>query len=169
MERNKGLAGSKPNGLFSTHPDTQARMDKQNKQIKAEKLAGTAMGQARYAAHVKYDATPRTAITLTSSEAKGVAGASSSGSSAKAEQKPPAKEAKKGGMFGGLGSALSTGKQKEGDAGVGLGRRPRARPQPSGPLRRRRGKSQQTERDGDSRRDRGIQEGHRLTGCATGR
>ena len=114
MERNKGLAGSKPNGLFSTHPDTQARMDKQNKQIKAEKLAGTAMGQARYAAHVKYDATPRTAITLTSSEAKGVAGASSSGSSAKAEQKPPAKEAKKGGMFGGLGSALSTGKQKEG-------------------------------------------------------
>ena len=56
MERNKGLAGSKPNGLFSTHPDTQARMDKQSKQIKAEKLAGTAMGRTRYAANVKYDA-----------------------------------------------------------------------------------------------------------------
>jgi predicted Zn-dependent protease len=118
MERNKGLAGTKPNGLFSTHPDTQARIDKQNRQIKAEKLAGTAMGQARYAANVKYDAKPRTAITLSSSEAKGVAGASSSGSSGsstKADQKPPAKEEKKGGgMFGGLGSALSTGKQKEG-------------------------------------------------------
>jgi predicted Zn-dependent protease len=118
MERNKGLSATKPNGLFSTHPDTQARIDKQSKQIKAEKLSGTAMGQARYAANVKYDAKPRTAIALSSSEAKGMAGASSSGSSgssAKTEQKPPAKEEKKGGgMFGGLGSALSTGKQKEG-------------------------------------------------------
>jgi beta-barrel assembly-enhancing protease len=115
MERNKGLSGTKPNGLFSTHPDTQARIDKQSRQIKAEKLTGAAMGQARYAANVKYDAKPTTAITLSSSEAKGVAGAGSSGSSAKAEQKPPAKEEKKGGgMFGGLGNALSGGKQKEG-------------------------------------------------------
>lgn len=115
MERNKGLSGTKPNGLFSTHPDTQARIDKQSRQIKAEKLTGTAMGQTRYAANVKYDAKPRTAITLSSSEAKGVAGAGSSGSSAKTEQKPPAKEEKKGGgMFGGLGNALSGGKQKEG-------------------------------------------------------
>ena len=115
MERNKGLSGTKPNGLFSTHPDTQARIDKQSRQIKAEKLTGTAMGQPRYAANVKYDAKPRTAITLSSSEAKGVAGAGSSGSSAKTEPKPPAKEEKKGGgMFGGLGNALSGGKQKEG-------------------------------------------------------
>jgi predicted Zn-dependent protease len=115
MERNKGLRGTKPNGLFSTHPDTQARVDKQSKQIKAEKLSGAAMGQARYSVNVKYDAKPRTALALSSSEAKGVAGASSSGSSAKPE--PPAKvekEKKSGGMFGGLGSALSTGKQKEG-------------------------------------------------------
>ena len=115
MERNKGLSGTKPNGLFSTHPDTQARIDKQSRQIKSEKLTGTASGQARYAANVKYDAKPRTAITLSSSEAKGVAGAGSSGSSAKTEPKPPAKEEKKGGgMFGGLGNALSDGKQKEG-------------------------------------------------------
>jgi beta-barrel assembly-enhancing protease len=118
MERNQGLSGTKPNGLFATHPDTQARIDKQGKQIKAEKLAGTAMGQARYAANVKYDAKPRTAITLSSNEAKGVAGASSSGSSgstAKTDQKPkPPEQKKSGGMFGGLGSALSTGKQKEG-------------------------------------------------------
>jgi predicted Zn-dependent protease len=117
MERNKGLSGTKPNGLFATHPDTQARIDKQGKQIKGEKLAGTAMGQARYAANVKYDAKPRTAITLSSSEAKGVAGASSSGSSgsaAKPDQKPATEQKKGGGMFGGLGSALSTGKQKEG-------------------------------------------------------
>ena len=117
MERNKGLSGSKPNGLFATHPETEARIDKQGKQIKAEKLAGTAMGQARYAASVKYDAKPRTEIVLSSSEAKGMAGASSSGSSgstAKTEQKPATEQKKKGGMFGGLGSALSSGKQKEG-------------------------------------------------------
>ena len=117
MERNKGLSGTKPNGLFATHPDTQARIDKQGKQIKAEKLAGTAIGQARYAASVKYDAKPTTAIALSSSEAKGMAGASSSGSSgsaAKPEQKPATEQKKGGGMFGGLGSALSTGKQKEG-------------------------------------------------------
>jgi Peptidase family M48 len=114
MDRNKGLTGTKPNGLFATHPDTQARIDTQARQIKAEKLAGPAMGQARYAANVKYDAKPRTAITLSGSQAKGVAGAGSSGSSAKSE-KPPAKEEKKGGgMFGGLGNALSGGKQKEG-------------------------------------------------------
>jgi predicted Zn-dependent protease len=115
MDRNKGLSGTKPNGLFSTHPDTQARIDKQTRQIKAEKLAAPAMGQARYAASVKYDAKPRTAITLSGSQAKGVAGAGSSGSSAKNDQKAPAKEEKKGGgMFGGLGNALSGGKQKEG-------------------------------------------------------
>jgi beta-barrel assembly-enhancing protease len=115
MERNKGLSGAKPNGLFATHPDTQARIDKQNKQIKAEKLAGTAMGQTRYAANVKYDAKPRTAIALSNTDAKGVAGAGSAAKTdPKAGQKPPAKEEKKGGgMFGGLGNALSGGKQKE--------------------------------------------------------
>jgi predicted Zn-dependent protease len=115
IERNKGLSGSKPNGLFSTHPDTQARIDKQGRQIKAEKLAGTAMGQTRYTANVKFDAKPRTAIALSSTEAKGVAGAGSAAKTdAKTGQKPPAKEEKKGGgMFGGLGNALSGGKQKE--------------------------------------------------------
>jgi predicted Zn-dependent protease len=112
MARNKGLSGAKPNGLFATHPQTQARIDKQSKQIKAEKLAGAAAGQARYAASVNYDAKPPAAIALTKSEAKGVAGADPGAK--KAGTKPPAKEEKKGGgMFGGLGSALSGGKQKE--------------------------------------------------------
>ena len=113
MARNKGLNGAKPNGLFATHPQTQERVDEQNKQIKSEKLAGAAMGQTRYAANVKYDAKPPSAIALTKSEAKGVAGAESAAK--KPEAKPPAKkeEKKRGGMFGGLGSALSGGKQKE--------------------------------------------------------
>ena len=58
MERNKDYEGSKPNGLFATHPDTQDRIERSTKQIKTEKLTGTAMGQARYAANVKFDAKP---------------------------------------------------------------------------------------------------------------
>ena len=118
MERNKGLSGSKPNGLFSTHPDTQARIDKQSKQIKAEKLAGGAMGQPRYAANVKYDAKPRSAIALSGSAAKGVTG-SASGTTGKSDpqagkkEEPKKDEKKGGGMFGGIGGALSGGKQKE--------------------------------------------------------
>ncbi len=114
MARNKGLSGDKPNGLFATHPQTQERVDKQSKQIKSEKLASAATGQTRYAASVKYDAKPPSAIALTKSEAKGVAGAESAAK--KPEAKPAAKkeEKKGGGMFGGLGSALSGGKQKEG-------------------------------------------------------
>ena len=70
------------------------------------------MGQARYGASVKYDAKAASAIVITKGEAKGVAGAGSGG---KTQPKPPAKEEKKGGgMLGGLGSALSGGKQKEG-------------------------------------------------------
>jgi beta-barrel assembly-enhancing protease len=114
MDRNKGLSGSKPNGLFSTHPDTQARVERQKRQVTAEKLTGHAMGQARYAANVKYDAKPTSAIALSSSDAKGVTGGGS-GTASKSEPQPPKKEEKKsGGMFGGLGSALSGGKQKEG-------------------------------------------------------
>jgi predicted Zn-dependent protease len=112
MERNKGLSGAKPNGLFATHPQAKARIDDQSKQIKSEKLAGVAMGQARYAASVKYDSKPTAAIVLTKGEAKGLTGGSST---AKTAPKPPAKEEKKGGgMFGGLSGALSGGKQKEG-------------------------------------------------------
>ena len=111
MARNKGLSGAKPNGLFATHPQTQARIDKQSKQIKAEKLTAAATGQARYGSSVKYDVKAPSAIALTKSDAKGVTG---SEPAAKTASKPPAKEEKKGGgMFGGLGSALSGGKQKE--------------------------------------------------------
>ena len=122
MDRNKGLTGSKPNGLFATHPEAQSRIDKQNKQIKSEKLASTAMGEARYAANVKYTVKPRAEIVLTKADAKGLTGGGGSTAAkpeTKTEAKPAAKEPPKeekksgGGMFGGLGSALSGGKQKE--------------------------------------------------------
>jgi hypothetical protein len=117
MDRNKDYKGSKPNGLFATHPDTRDRIAKVAKQIKTEKLTSAAMGEARYAANVKITVKPVTAVAISTSTAKGVTGASST-TAAKAEPKKeePKKEEKKssgGGMFGGLTNKLSGGKQKE--------------------------------------------------------
>lgn len=110
MDRNKDVKNSKPNGLFATHPETRDRISKVTKQIKAEKLASTAMGEARYATNVKFEATPVSAVALSKSDAKGVAGAGSTA----AKEEPKKEEPKKsGGMFGGLTNKLSTGKQKE--------------------------------------------------------
>jgi predicted Zn-dependent protease len=110
MDRNKDYKGSKPNGLFATHPDTRDRISKVTKQIKTENLASTATGAARYAATVKFEAKPVTAVAISTSDAKGVAGAGST-----AAKEEPKKEEKKsgGGMLGGLTNKLSSGKQKE--------------------------------------------------------
>jgi beta-barrel assembly-enhancing protease len=110
MDRNKGRSGSKPNGLFSTHPDTKDRIDRVTKQIKKENLNATAMGEARYAANVKIEAKPVSAVALSTSSAKGVAGAEPA---AKPKEPPKEEKKKSGGMFGGLTSGLSQGKQKE--------------------------------------------------------
>lgn len=114
IDRNKDRKVSKPNGLFSTHPDTKDRIERVTKQIKKENLNATAMGEARYAASVKFEAKPVTAIVLSTSSAKGLTGSES----AEKPKEPPKEEKKEekkkgGGMFGGLSSALSTGKQKE--------------------------------------------------------
>jgi beta-barrel assembly-enhancing protease len=109
MDRNKDYKGSKPNGLFATHPDTKERIAKVTRQIKAEKLGVAAMGETRYASRVKFDAKPVTAVALSKSDAKGVAGAGSTAP----KQEPKKDEKKSGGMFGGLSSKLSQGKQKE--------------------------------------------------------
>ncbi len=110
MDRNKDYKGSRPNGLFATHPDTRDRIAKITKQIKAEKLTSVAMVEARYAANVKFEATPVTAVALTTSDAKGLAGAGSTASKEEPKKEEPKKS---GGMFGGLTNKLSGGKQKE--------------------------------------------------------
>ena len=106
MDRNKDYKGARPNGLFATHPDTKDRIAKVAKQIKSENLAAAGMGDTRYGSVVKFEATPVAAVALSTSEAKGVAGAA-------AKEEPKKEEKKGGGMFGGLSSKLSSGKQKE--------------------------------------------------------
>jgi beta-barrel assembly-enhancing protease len=106
IERNKDFKGSKPNGLFATHPDTKDRIAKVTHQIKTEKLTATAMGQPRYAENVKFDAKPASAIALSTSDAKGVTGGGSSTTTASKEE-PKKEEKKSGGMLGGLKNKLS--------------------------------------------------------------
>jgi hypothetical protein len=113
MDRNKDYKGSKPNGLFATHPDTRDRISKVTKQIKTEKLTSTAMGEPRYATNVKFEAKPVTAVAISTSTAKGVTGASSTAAAKEEPKKEEKKSGSGGGMFGGLTNKLSSGKQKE--------------------------------------------------------
>ena len=140
MDRNKDVKDSKPNGLFATHPDTRDRISKVTKQIKTEKLTSTAMGEARYATNVKFEAKPVSAVALSKSDAKGVAGAGSTA----AKEEPKKEEPKKsGGMFGGL-DQQAVDRQAEGKhAGERIGRRTRGRPDAAGSLRSRRRQSEQ--------------------------
>jgi predicted Zn-dependent protease len=113
MDRNKDYKGSKPNGLFATHPDTRDRISKVTKQIKTEKLTSAAMGEARYASNVKFEAKLVTAVAISTSTAKGVTRASSTAAAKEEPKKEEKKKSSGGGMFGGLTNTLSGGKQKE--------------------------------------------------------
>ncbi len=67
-----------PNGLFASHPDTQARLDGIAKTIKEQKLTATATVAARYKDNITWDAKPAAEITTVDAGAKGLAGGSSS-------------------------------------------------------------------------------------------
>jgi predicted Zn-dependent protease len=113
IDRNKDMKpGDRPNGLFSTHPDTQARIDKVTRQIKTEKLNATAMGEARYASNVRVEAKPISAIVLADADTKGLTG-SQSAAKTPAKEEPKKEEKKGGGMFGGLRNKLSGSPQQE--------------------------------------------------------
>ena len=123
-ERNKDQPAS--NGLFASHPDTQARIDA------IRKLAGAKTGavvENRYKANVKYKPTPVTAIAtvedgasgLTGSAAPAKAGEKKGDANAKKEDEPK----KKGFGLGGLKQAVTPERQSSqvsasgGSRGVG--------------------------------------------------
>ena len=78
---------AQPNGLFASHPDTQARLDGIAKTIKEQKLAGTATVAARYKEYIRWDAKPVADITTVDAGAKGLTGGSSPASSSSASTK----------------------------------------------------------------------------------
>lgn len=90
-ERNKDL--KEPSGVFASHPETKARVDRLAKQIKSEKLAATATVAARYKAAISYKPVAVTKVVAAKT------------TDAKATETKPAEPKSKFGL-GGLSSKL---------------------------------------------------------------
>ncbi len=109
-DRNKEQTTER-NGLFASHPETQGRIDKLNRQIKSEKLSGTATVQARYASSITFDVAPLAEISAVLAGTRGVAGASGGKADEKAKDEKATEKPRKGFGLGSL--SLSKGKQAE--------------------------------------------------------
>ncbi|HEX6976077.1 MAG TPA: M48 family metalloprotease [Vicinamibacterales bacterium] len=115
-DRNKNQA--EPNGWFASHPEIKDRISAMQKQIKDDKLNGTALVAARYTKAITFDVKPAAEIATIAGGAKGLAGdggtAKKDDKAAKPEEKP-AEPAKKS---GGLGKFLSKGSQAQNEGTV---------------------------------------------------
>lgn len=103
-ERNK--AATTRNALFASHPETQGRISRMTRQIKAERLVATASVEARYREAIEFDAKEITQISAVSDGSRGLA----EGSNPPKEKTTEAPK-KKGFGLGAL--KLSAGKQAE--------------------------------------------------------
>ena len=107
-ERNK--SATEKRGLFSSHPEMQARQDKLTSTITKGKLAGSQLVAARYTSTIKYKPVPQSQIATVAEGTRGLAGGGGGGKkgAAKAESKDAkAEEPKKKGF--GLGRLVSGG------------------------------------------------------------
>ncbi len=108
-ERNK--SATEKRGLFSSHPEMQARQDRLSSTIAKQKLAATQLVEARYKSTITYKPVPQSQIATVEAGTRGLAGGSSnakaskSGETAKADQ--PAEQPKKKGF--GLSKLVSGG------------------------------------------------------------
>jgi predicted Zn-dependent protease len=103
-ERNKDTPAQ--NGLFASHPDTKARIEK------VDSTAKGATVEARYKAHIKYEPTAITSIATVVEGSSGLAGSSKDDKNAKKEEEPK----KKGGF--GLSSLTKTASSEKQTAQV---------------------------------------------------
>jgi len=97
------------NGMFASHPAAKDRIAKLDKQITAEKLAGTAKMDARYTKTIAFDAKPVTEIAMNVEGAAGLAGGD--GKEVKKEEEKKAEPRKKGGLIGRFSTSNSEQKQ----------------------------------------------------------
>ncbi len=104
-ERNKDQPAS--NGLFASHPDTQARIEAIRKQAGSR---NGAVVEARYKANVKYKPTPVTAIATVEDGASGLTGSTKAADKKEDAQKEEEPK-KKGFGLGGLKQAVAPEKQ----------------------------------------------------------
>jgi predicted Zn-dependent protease len=105
-ERNK--SATEKRGLFSSHPEMQARQDRLTSTITKDKLAATQLVEARYKSSITYKPVPQSQIATVEAGTRGLAGGSGTSAKsgeAKAEEKP-----KKKGF--GLGRLVAGGGQE---------------------------------------------------------
>jgi predicted Zn-dependent protease len=96
------------NGLFASHPAIKDRIETIEKQIKDDKLTGTATVDSRYTKYVTFDAKPATEIATVVDGAAGLAG---DGKDAKKEDEKKEEPKKKGGLLGKFTTSSSEQKQ----------------------------------------------------------
>jgi hypothetical protein len=105
-ERNKDQPAS--NGLFASHPETKERIEA------IRKLAGAKTGatvEARYKSHIKYEATPVTAIATVEGGASGLTGSTAPAKGGDAKDQKAEEPKKKGFGLGGLKQTAAPEKQ----------------------------------------------------------
>jgi hypothetical protein len=113
-ERNK--SGTAKQGLFASHPEMQERLGRIAQQISGEKLASTAILEARYRKFVSYEAKPQTEIAVVEGGAAGLTGSAKTDKPKEGEAPP-----KKTGGFG-LSTLLKpSGTEKKSAEVVGSG------------------------------------------------
>jgi beta-barrel assembly-enhancing protease len=71
-DRNKGT--TQKQGLYASHPEMQERLDRNDKEIAAQKLAGAATLSDRFARSISYKPTAQTGIAQVEAGAAGLAG-----------------------------------------------------------------------------------------------
>ncbi len=108
QERNKGATEKR--GLFASHPEMTARLERLAKQIQTAKLGSTATVAERYRSNISYKPVPQTAIAVAEAGSAGLTGGTDKPAAKTEEPKkeePKKAEPKKGGF--GLGKLLPTG------------------------------------------------------------
>jgi Putative Zn-dependent protease, contains TPR repeats len=106
-ERNKSSSGK--NGLFASHPEMDERLKKLDKTIADQKLAGSAVLEARLHENVTYKPVPLASVTTVEKGAAGLAGDSGK----KAEGGEGSKESA-GNKDGDQSKSADAGKKKKG-------------------------------------------------------
>ena len=105
-ERNK--SATEKRGLFSSHPEMQARQDRLTATITKDKLTATQLVDARYKSTITYKPVPQAQIATVEGGSRGLAGGSSKSSAkagdAKAEEQPKKKGFGLGRLVAGGGS-----------------------------------------------------------------
>lgn len=107
------------NGMFASHPAIKDRIASLEKQIKAEKLSGSATADARYKQHITFDAKPANEIAMAVEGAAGLAsGDKKKDDDKKADEKKDEPKKKGFGLGSITGSKQTQASQQTASAGA---------------------------------------------------